>query len=152
MTDKTGKTGKESLLSLLLCSLLSLSLCLCAVYILLQCRHNIDIYQIWINECEVVFVSNTHLTQDSCFSPSRVALGSGTWFPVLCVKGRKMGGFALFSFALGAFAFSRTLYFALPSSFFLHACKRESTLERGRPPLFIILPAAILPAAKTWRP
>jgi hypothetical protein len=44
------------------------------------------------------------------FPPARVALGSGTGFPVLCGKGKKKSEFPLFSVALGPVAFLRACF------------------------------------------
>jgi hypothetical protein len=76
----------------------------------------------------VVFAFNLHLTQDPCFPSYRVALGSGTGFPV----GRGEG-FELFSFELGSFAFfTRSFFLHIPTrSFLLRARDHERAKNAG---------------------
>jgi hypothetical protein len=73
-------------------------------------------------------IHTVHLSQDPCFSPCRVVMGSGTGIPVWFGKGRKKREFALrprhFCFFLACF------FFELPRSFLLCARKRESAVTR----------------------
>ncbi len=77
----------------------------------------------------MVFIFNIHLTQEPCFSPCLVALGSGNGFPVLCCKGRKKLTFGLFSFAVSPFTFSLfvLVFLHTPTVFFqLYTCEPKS--------------------------
>ncbi len=58
------------------------------------------------------------LLKTLAFSLCRVDLDSGTGFPVWCGKGREKRKFALFSFALGAFAFCRARFSSRPRALF----------------------------------